>query len=198
MNSFALARSITSSINSVPTPESWAWASMVIGPTPAIVDPTSRKFVPTMRPCCSAATEWKPGCVSRSGRSPAAVFAEGKSGGKLVPLQRPGTPRSKSALLARRRLPGLVGAWSLGGACRVLAGNQEEVPFAPVPRWPPELEGQRDDHGDRDHDPEPSVHAGYRFGPEVGRSVGFHYEADRRGGNHEGSRDRPAPISGVT
>src|SRR4029453_10843317 len=149
-----LAPSITSVINTVPTPESWARGSMGIGPTPAIVDPPSRNFVPTMRPCCSAATKKKPWWVSRSERSPAAVSPRGSREGSWCRCNGPERLEANPPCLLGIVCPASPGPSrpAVHVESRV-AGNQEEVPFAPVPRWPPELEGQRDDHGDRDHDP---------------------------------------------
>src|SRR4029450_9411474 len=119
-----LAPSITSVINTVPTPESWARGSMVIGPTPAIVDPPVEEVRAHDAAVVRGGDQVEAVVGEQIGEKPCRGFAQGKSGGKLVPLQRPGTPRSKSALLAPRRLPGLVGAWSPGGASRVPSGGQ--------------------------------------------------------------------------
>ena len=55
------ARASTASMSRRPTPAFCPSGSTVIGPTPAIVERSSRKLLPTMRPSRSATTEWTPG-----------------------------------------------------------------------------------------------------------------------------------------
>jgi hypothetical protein len=105
-----LARSITSVINTVPTPESWARGSMVIDPHARDCGPPVEEVRAHDAAVLLGGDQVEAVVGEQIGEKPCRGFAQGKSGGKLVPLQRPGTPRSKSALLARHRLPGLAGA----------------------------------------------------------------------------------------
>ena len=47
----------------------------MIGPTPAIIERSSRKLLPTMRPSCSATTPKKPGCAINPDTSPVGVMS---------------------------------------------------------------------------------------------------------------------------
>jgi hypothetical protein len=135
-----LAPSITSVINTVPTPESWARGSMVIGPTPAIVDPPVEEVRAHDAAVLLGGDQVEAVVGEQIGEKPCRGFAQGKSGGSWCRCNGPERLEANPPCLLGIVCPASPGPSrpAVHVESRV-AGNQEEVPFARSLGGPPNL-----------------------------------------------------------